>query len=52
LDQISKHYNQNCWVGFIMRLTRSLETKWGMIKHNIVKFMGILELSKHYKIIK
>jgi hypothetical protein len=26
----------NCLIGLVMKLTRSLETKWSMIKHDVV----------------
>jgi len=39
-DWIVGHYNHNHLVGLVTRLARSLESKWGIIKHHVVKFIG------------
>ena len=38
-ERITEHYNENRPDG--VRPLRSLETKWGLIKHNVSKFYGI-----------
>jgi hypothetical protein len=38
-ERITQHYNENRPDG--VRPLRSLETKWGLIKHNVSKFYGI-----------
>ena len=38
-ERITEHYNENRPEG--VRPLRSLETKWGLIKHNVSKFCGI-----------
>ena len=38
-ERITEHYNENRPDG--VRPLRSLETKWGLIKHNVSKFCGI-----------
>ena len=38
-ERIAEHYNENRPDG--VRPLRSLETKWGLIKHNVSKFCGI-----------
>ena len=38
-ERIAKHYNANLPDG--VRPLQSLETKWGLIKHNVLKFCGI-----------
>jgi hypothetical protein len=45
-DQIYEQYNQNQHVCGVEWPTRSLEIKWGVIKHDVTKFIG------HYKIVK
>jgi hypothetical protein len=40
-DRIATHYNQNRPAGGDHRLSRSLETKWGVIKHDVAKFIGV-----------
>ncbi len=35
-----EHYNQNRPICGVEKITKSLESKWGMIKHDIVKFYG------------
>ncbi len=37
-DQITEHYNQNCLIGLCERLARLLESKWGIKKHDVIKF--------------
>jgi hypothetical protein len=38
-ERIAEHYNENRPDG--VRPLRTLETKWGLIKHNVSKFCGI-----------
>jgi hypothetical protein len=38
---ITTHYNQNKPIGGGERPSRSLETKWGIIKHDVAKFIGV-----------
>ena len=40
-DRIFVHYNENRPAG--ERPARSLETKWGLIKHNVSKFHGVYQ---------
>jgi hypothetical protein len=40
-DRIAMHCNQNRPAGGNQRPSRSLETKWGVIKHDIAKFIGV-----------
>jgi hypothetical protein len=40
-DRIATHYNQNRPTGGGHRPARSLETKWGAIKHDVAKFIGV-----------
>ena len=38
-DRISKHFDENRPIG--IRPSRSLESKWGLIKHDVSRFVGI-----------
>jgi len=49
LEPKLKHSIQNCSIGLMERLTMSLEMKWGIIKHDIVNSLTIMELFKHCK---
>jgi hypothetical protein len=40
-ERILKHYNDHLPTGCEPRPSRSLETKWGVIKHDVAKFCGI-----------
>jgi hypothetical protein len=40
-NRIEAHYNQHKPIGGGDRPARSLETKWGAIKHDIAKFIGV-----------
>jgi hypothetical protein len=40
-DRNTAHYNTNQPEGAAARPARSLETKWGVIKHNVGKFCGV-----------
>ena len=40
-EKITMHYQENRPLGCAERLSRSLETKWGVIKHDVSKFCGI-----------
>jgi hypothetical protein len=40
-ERILKHYNDHRPTGCDPRPSRSLETKWGLIKHDVVKFCGV-----------
>jgi hypothetical protein len=40
-DCIAMHYNQNMPTWDDHRPSQSLETKWGVIKHDIAKFIGV-----------
>jgi hypothetical protein len=44
-ERITEHYNANRPDG--VRPLRSLETKWGLIKHNVSKFCGIYNQIKY-----
>jgi hypothetical protein len=35
------HYNNLRLDGYVKQLPRSLETKWGIIEHNVSKFVGV-----------
>jgi hypothetical protein len=39
-DRVQNHFNESRLVSYIPRFARSLETKWGIIKHDIAKFIG------------
>lgn len=39
-ERVREHYNNNRPVGGGERPARSLETKWGVIKHDVAKFIG------------
>jgi hypothetical protein len=39
-DQIHEHYNKKWHACGAKWLAKSLETKWGVIKHRIAKFIG------------
>jgi hypothetical protein len=43
-ERILKHYNNHRPTGCDARPSRSLETKWGLIKHDVAKFYGIYNL--------
>ncbi len=38
---MSLHYNNLRLDGYVEQSLRSLETKWGIIKHNVSKFVGV-----------
>jgi hypothetical protein len=38
---MSLHYNNLRLDGYVEQSPRSLETKWGIIKHNVFKFVGV-----------
>ena len=40
-ERITKHYQENRPRGCAERPSRSLETKWGVIKHDVSKFYGV-----------
>jgi hypothetical protein len=40
-DRIATHYREHKPVGGGDRPARSLETKWGIIKHDVAKFVGV-----------
>jgi hypothetical protein len=40
-ERILKHYNDHRPAGCDARPSRSLETKWGLIKHDVAKFCGV-----------
>ena len=40
-ERITKHYQENRPGGCVERPSRSLETKWGVIKHDVSKFYGV-----------
>ena len=40
-ERITKHYQENRPRGCVERPSRSLETKWGVIKHDVSKFCGV-----------
>jgi hypothetical protein len=42
-DRVCEHYNQNQLACKVKQLVKSLETKWGVIKHDITKFIGHYE---------
>jgi hypothetical protein len=39
-DRVQNHFNELCLTSYIPRFARSLKTKWGIIKHDITKFIG------------
>ena len=39
-EHITRHFNKNKPCGTPLRPARSLETKWGHIKHDVGKFCG------------
>jgi hypothetical protein len=39
-EWITMHYNNNCLASCKKHLVKSLETKWGFIKHDVAKFCG------------
>ncbi len=39
-DSACAHYNKSQPFGSMERLTKSLETKWEIIKHDVNKFVG------------
>jgi len=39
-NKVQQHYNKNRTPTCVERPTKSLETKWGTIKHNVSKFVG------------
>ena len=39
--RVCKHYHENRPLGTPERPSRSLETKWGVVKHDVAKFCGI-----------
>jgi hypothetical protein len=38
---VSLHHNKLRLDGYVEQSPRSLETKWGIIKHNVSKFVGV-----------
>jgi hypothetical protein len=40
-ERILNHYNNHLPIGCGPRPSRSLETKWGVIKHDVAKFCGV-----------
>jgi hypothetical protein len=40
-ERITTHYNRNKPIGGGERPSRSIETKWGTIKHDVAKFIGV-----------
>ncbi len=38
-DRVQQHYNNNQPPTYAKRPSRSLETKWGVIKYNVFKFV-------------
>lgn len=40
-ERVGVHYNRNRPAGGGERPARSLETKWGIIKHDVAKFVGV-----------
>jgi len=44
-DQVQNHFNESCRAGCAPRFALNLETKWGIIKHDVAKFVG------HYTIV-
>jgi len=39
-DRVQNHFNESHLTSCIPRYARSLETKWGIIKHDVSKFIG------------
>jgi hypothetical protein len=39
-DRVQNHFNELCLDSCALRSIRSLETKWGIIKHDVAKFVG------------
>jgi len=39
-DWVQNHFNNLRLVGCAPRFARSVETKWGIIKHDVAKFVG------------
>jgi hypothetical protein len=39
-DRVQNHFNESCPIGCAPRFARSLEIKWGIIKHDVAKFIG------------
>ena len=40
-ERVCKHYHENRPLGTPERPSRSLETKWGVVKHDVAKFCGV-----------
>jgi hypothetical protein len=38
-DKVQNHFNESRLVSYAPKFARSLETKWGIIEHDIVKFI-------------
>jgi hypothetical protein len=52
-DKVCDHYNKHHLIACTKRLARSLKTKWGTIKYNVLKFVGNYGIEfKHCAIIK
>jgi len=49
-DRIVAHYNKHRPAGVEERALRSLDSKWGIIKHNAAKFCGCYETTKNLQI--
>jgi hypothetical protein len=39
-DRVQNHFNESYLISCAPRFARSLKTKWGIIKHDIAKFIG------------
>jgi hypothetical protein len=39
-DQVQNHFNESCRAGCAPRFALNLETKWGIIKHEVAKLVG------------
>jgi hypothetical protein len=39
-DRVQKVFNKLCLIGCTLRFARLLEAKWGIIKHDVAKFIG------------
>jgi len=39
-DRVQNHFNESCPTGCVPRFARSLKIKWGIIKHDVAKFIG------------
>ena len=40
-ERVCKYYHENRPLGIIERPSRLLETKWGIVKHDVDKFCGV-----------